>query len=128
MSRVRRASPLKQLVIWFAASTSRSISVSIASPSFFGPLLHPISAERSPRLSGEGRFCVSTQKWNRATRKKVVATANRHGGIYNRAGEPSMTFCGKETQRNERVGDLVRETGLESDITPFAFVRNCVKH
>ena len=30
-----------------------------------------------------------------AARKKLVATANRREGVYNRAGEPSVTFCGK---------------------------------
>lgn len=30
-----------------------------------------------------------------STRKKLVATANRREGVYNRAGEPSVTFCGK---------------------------------
>ena len=28
-----------------------------------------------------------------ATRKKVVATASRCEGVYNRAGEPSVPFC-----------------------------------
>ena len=30
-----------------------------------------------------------------STRKKLVATANRREGVYNRAGEPGVTFCGK---------------------------------
>ena len=29
------------------------------------------------------------------TRKKLVATANRREGVYNRTGEPSVTFCEK---------------------------------
>ena len=40
---------------------------------------------------------------NLASRKKLVATANRREGVYNRAGEPSVTFCGKEEQRRERA-------------------------
>ena len=35
------------------------------------------------------------------TRKELVATANRREGVYNRAGEPSVTFCGKKEQRRE---------------------------
>ena len=35
------------------------------------------------------------------TRKELVATANRREGVYNRAGEPSVTFCVKEEQRRE---------------------------
>ena len=36
------------------------------------------------------------------TRKKVVATASRCEGVYNRAGEPSEPFSGEEPRRNER--------------------------
>ncbi len=36
------------------------------------------------------------------TRKRLLATASRREGVYNRTGEPSETFCGKEEQRNER--------------------------
>ena len=60
-------------------------------------------------------------------RKKLVATVNRREGVYNRAGEPSVTFCEKEEQRRERAltfeksrskryeacSDVVREMGLE---------------
>ena len=63
----------------------------------------------------------------RRTRKRLVATGRRREGVYNRAGEPSVTFCGKEEQRHERAltfeksrskrykacSDLVRATGLE---------------
>lgn len=31
----------------------------------------------------------------RYTRKRLVATANRCEGVYNRAGKPSVTFCGR---------------------------------
>ena len=37
----------------------------------------------------------------RVCAKKLVATANRSEGVYNRAGERSVTFCGKEEQRHE---------------------------
>ncbi len=43
---------------------------------------------------------------NSRTRKKLVATANRREGVYNRTGKPSVTFCGKATQRNERTGNF----------------------
>lgn len=42
---------------------------------------------------------------SRATRKKLVATANRREGVYNRTGEPSVTFC-------ERGGARKRSDGL----------------
>ena len=32
------------------------------------------------------------------TRKKLVATVSRWEGACNRAGEPSVTFCGEEEQ------------------------------
>ena len=38
-----------------------------------------------------------------AARKKLVATANRREGVYNRAGEPSVTFCGKGGAVTERT-------------------------
>ena len=34
-------------------------------------------------------------------RRKLSETANRREGVYNRAGEGSETFCGKEEQRHE---------------------------
>ena len=34
-------------------------------------------------------------------RKKLVATVSRREGVYNRAGEPSETFCGKKERRSE---------------------------
>ena len=45
------------------------------------------------------------RRWglNSRTCKKLVATANRCKGVYNRAGEPSVTFCEKEEQRRERA-------------------------
>ena len=39
------------------------------------------------------------------TRKKLVATANRRDGVYNRTGKPSVTFC-------ERGGARKRADGL----------------
>ena len=32
------------------------------------------------------------------TRKRVATTASRREGVYNRTGEPSVTFCGEEEQ------------------------------
>ena len=37
----------------------------------------------------------------RMSAKDLSATANRSEGVYNRAGERSETFCGKEEQRHE---------------------------
>lgn len=31
----------------------------------------------------------------RRTRKRLVATVSRREGVYHRAGEPGVTFCGK---------------------------------
>ena len=36
-------------------------------------------------------------------RKRLAAAASRCEGVYNRAGKPSVTFCGKEEQRRERA-------------------------
>ena len=41
----------------------------------------------------------------RRTRKRLVATGSRREGVYNRAGEPSVTFCGKG-RTVERVTDF----------------------
>ncbi|MCQ4021793.1 MULTISPECIES: hypothetical protein [unclassified Ruminococcus] len=42
-------------------------------------------------------FCAFYRcELNSHTRKRLVATASRSEGVYNRAGEPSVTFCGKE--------------------------------
>ena len=36
-------------------------------------------------------------------RKKLVATVSRREGVYNRTGEPSVTFCEKEEQVSGRM-------------------------
>ena len=38
------------------------------------------------------------------TRKRVVATASRREGVYNRTGEPSVPFCGKGGARERADG------------------------
>ncbi len=43
----------------------------------------------------------------------MSATANRSEGVYNRAGERSETFCGKEEQRHRLV--CVRQYYAEID-------------
>ena len=47
----------------------------------------------------------------RRTRKKLVATASRCEDVYNRAGKPSVTFCGKEEQRRECALIFQRKIG-----------------
>ena len=42
---------------------------------------------------------------NPRTRKKLVATASRREGVYNRTGEPRVTFCEREGAR-KRVDGL----------------------
>ena len=51
-------------------------------------------------------LCLSGKKGDmcrRCARKRLVATASRCEDVYNRAGEPSVTFCGKEKHRHERA-------------------------
>ena len=47
---------------------------------------------------------------NPRTRKKLVATASRREGVYNRAGEPSVTFCEKEEQGSGRMAYFLSQT------------------
>ena len=44
--------------------------------------------------------------------QKVVATVSRREGVYNRAGEPSMPFCGKGGAR-ERADDVFFALGIK---------------
>ena len=44
------------------------------------------------------------------TRKKLVATANRHEGVLSRTGEPSVTFCEKEEQGSGRMAYFLSQT------------------
>ena len=46
---------------------------------------------------------MNLQRRKAQTRKKLVATASRREGAYNRAGEPSVTFCGEEEQWSGRL-------------------------
>ena len=52
------------------------------------------------------------------TRKKLVATANRREGVYKRAGEPSVTFCGKEERRREWADDFSKEKSSRTIQSP----------
>ena len=42
--------------------------------------------------------------------QKLVAKANRREGVYNRAGEPSVTFSRKEEQWRERALIFVKKS------------------
>ena len=42
--------------------------------------------------------------------KKLVARRKRRERVYNRAGEPSVTFCGKEEKRRERALIFVKKS------------------
>ena len=57
----------------------------------------PQRKSRSKRYGAYSGACLLLTIWIflTSTRKKLVATANRREGVYNRAGEPSVTFCGK---------------------------------
>jgi hypothetical protein len=43
-------------------------------------------------------------------RKRLVVTEGRCERVYKRTGEPSVTFCGKEPQRNKAPRWLICET------------------
>ena len=72
------------------------------------------------------RFCLSHMKkifsafsaagvelsW---TRKKLVATASRREGVYNRTGEPSVTFGEKEEQGSGRMTYFLSQTKNKSE-------------
>ena len=47
---------------------------------------------------------------NPRTRKKLVATANRREGVYNRTGEPSVTFATEEEQQRECALTFVKKS------------------
>ena len=49
-------------------------------------------------------------KSNSRTRKKLVAAASRREGVYNRTGEPSVTFCERGGAR-KRADDLFSVAG-----------------
>lgn len=49
------------------------------------------------------------------TRKKLVATASRREGVYNRTGEPSVTFCEKEEQGSGRMVYFLSQTKNKSE-------------
>ena len=46
----------------------------------------------------------------RSTRKRLIATGSRREGVYNRAGKPSVPFCGKRGAR-ERADDFFFAAG-----------------
>ena len=52
---------------------------------------------------------------NYRTRKKLVATASRREGVYNRTGEPSVTFCEKEEQVSGRMAYFLSQTKNKSE-------------
>ena len=56
--------------------------------------------------------------------KKLVARRKRRERVYNRAGEPSVTFCGKEEQRRERALIFIKSRSKRykacSDVVPVA--------
>ena len=49
------------------------------------------------------------------TRKKLVATANRCEGVYNRSGEPGVTFGEKEEQGSGRMAYFLPQTKNKSE-------------
>ena len=52
---------------------------------------------------------------NFRTRKKLVATASRCESVYNRTGEPSVTFCEKEEQGSGRMTYFLSQTNNKSE-------------
>lgn len=47
------------------------------------------------------------------TRKKLVATANRRDGVYNRTGKPSVTFCERGGARKRSDVFLAKKNGAK---------------
>ena len=47
------------------------------------------------------------------TRKKLVATANRRDGVYNRTGKPSVTFCERGGARKRADVFLAKKNGAK---------------
>ena len=45
--------------------------------------------------------CANPRSYLLFSRKRLVATESRREGVYNRAGERSVTFCEEGTPRNE---------------------------
>ena len=62
-------------------------------------------ADRIGAASFESSICNAKQKTTHSggtvSRKRSVARRRRCEGVYNRAVEASVTFCGKELQRNK---------------------------
>ena len=56
--------------------------------------------EYAPPLDDSGEPSADTFD-SPASRKKLIETASRREGIYNRTDERNVTFCGEEEQRNE---------------------------
>ena len=50
--------------------------------------------------------------------KKLVATGRRGESVYNRTDEPSVTFCGKEEQRNGRMAYFCKKSRSKADFAP----------
>ena len=61
----------------------------------------PLGFPPTPKRQRKSPAFRSIQPRSAPTRKKVVATASRSEGVYNRAGEPSEPFFGEEPRRNE---------------------------
>ncbi len=49
------------------------------------------------------------------THKKVVATASRREGVYNRTGKPSVTFCERGEAR-KRADDFLHKKSKQSEL------------
>ena len=62
-----------------------------------------------PSCEASAGASVRQQEMTPRTCKKLVASAWQREGVYNRTGEPSVTFCAKEeTQRNELAGSFCK--------------------
>ena len=79
------------------------------------------AAASDMQLAAASFHGFSGRRYAHAARKKLIATANRCEGVYNRTGEPSVTFCEKEEQGSGRTAYFCKknkpeQSGLCSDV------------
>ena len=85
-------------------------------------LVNPTFARRKQKVAlkcaAVSSFGASKARFLLITRKRLIATASRREGVYNRAGEPSVTFCGEEERRRARAAAKdAAASGAESATT-----------
>ena len=59
------------------------------------------------------------------TRKRLVATAFRSEGVYNRAEKPSVTFCGKEARLRKGTAAFSSTRSIANPAPNAAVIKSC---